>query len=59
MISPAMLLGALVPTLGCWSPRVQGHTEQSPGPAAPSSCSFLLAREADGNINFTEQQPPL
>lgn len=38
---------------------VQRCTEQSRGPAAPSSCSFLLTREADENINFTEQRPPL
>lgn len=38
---------------------MQGCTEQSLGPAAPGSCSFLPAREADENINFTEQRLPL
>lgn len=40
-------------------PGAHGHMEQSLGPAAPGSCSFLPAREADENINFTEQRPPL
>lgn len=41
------------------SPWGAGVHRAVPGPAAPSSCSFLLTREADENINFTEQRPPL
>lgn len=41
------------------SPWGAGVHRAVPGPAAPSSCSFLLMREADENINFTEQRPPL
>lgn len=66
MISHSTVHPMLLPTWGAGPhpgvvvpSEVQGHTEQSPGPAAPGSCSFLLAREADKNINFTEQQPPL
>lgn len=51
---------ALLPTWGAGPPPwAQGHPERSLGLAAPGSCSFLPAREADENINFTEQQPPL
>lgn len=58
MLLPTWAAGPHPGGLVC-PPGVQGHTEQSPELAAPGSCSFLPAREADENINFTEQQPPL